>query len=129
VGRGWTLVLSAFAAAAVFQFLATVLASLLTPTASHGAPLPAGHASFMFFGSGESDALAQVIDVALTTAVFVIAARRSVIALAGATLLGIIVFAGVLLVLTDGEQLLAHVAWWTMAMLPALAFGLLPRIR
>ena len=118
----------AFAAAFIFQLLTTVLASLLTASASHGAPLPAGHASFMFFVSGDSDAFAQTINLALTTLVFVVPARRSFVALLGAALFGSVAFAGVVLALPDGEKFLDHVAWWLGAMLPVIAVGVMPRV-
>ena len=128
MNRTQTVAVLAIAAAVVFQLSAAILATLLTHTGEYGAPLPAGMVSFMLMSSGGGDELGTVVDLVVTALAFAVPARRSALALGASTIAGIVVFAAMLQALPNDALLASRIAWWAVAMLPALALGLLPRI-
>ena len=119
----------ALAGALIFQAFGALVAVLVTTTSSFGAPLAAGTVNLRTGRRTNVDPLAAVVDVALTALVLLAAADRSAAHLAGAMVIGVVLYVAMVLALPSGVLPLTHAAWWIIGMLPAIVLGLLPNLR
>jgi len=119
----------ALAGALIFQVFGALVAVLVTSTSSFGAPLAAGTVNLRTGRRTTVDPLAAVVDIALTALVLLAAADRSAGHLAGATVIGVVLYVAMVFALPNGALPLTHAAWWIIGMLPAIVLGLLPNLR
>ena len=71
----------------------------------------------------------DVLNHLLTALVFLAPAYRSAAHLAGATVLGAVLYVAMVFALPNAALPVTHVAWWIIGMLPAVVLGLLASLR
>ena len=119
----------ALAGALVFQVFGTLMSVLVTKTSSFGAPLAAGSLNLTTGRRADIEPMTGALDVLLTTLVFLAPAYRSAAHLAGATVIGAVLYVAMVFALPNATLPVTHVAWWIIGMLPAVVLGLLASLR
>ena len=119
----------ALAGALIFQVSGTLMAVLGTKTSAFGAPLIAGSLNLASERRAQADPVAGAVDVVVTALVLLVPAYRSAAHVAGATVIGAVLYVAMVFALPNAALPVTHVAWWVIGLLPAVVLGLLPNLR